>query len=220
MMTITSFIGLFGAQLEHTGFLNTYNGLHAIILVFELVIISIAYNYRSQILDPYASILWDFFIEHDPQFVMNTEQLLQCCGYQSITDRALPANCSLSLNTNIGCKYSIISLIKRWHQWIILILIFLLILQSTILVLSIVLDIIVERQIREEERYLTLLKQSNHNYWLGHHSNHEGPSTNSGYFGRHRASLHTQKSNNSSTFIPKYGSTPSTSSATFYQVHS
>lgn len=49
MMTITSFIGLFGAQLEHTGFLNTYNGLHAIILVFELGILLLLLLYPSNV---------------------------------------------------------------------------------------------------------------------------------------------------------------------------
>jgi hypothetical protein len=66
MMTMISFIGSFGVQLEHIGFLNTYNTITAILLLFEigirilalfylfifiLVIISIVYDYRSKVIN-------------------------------------------------------------------------------------------------------------------------------------------------------------------------
>lgn len=36
LITTTSFIGCFGAHLEHTGFLNTYSSITAIALILEL----------------------------------------------------------------------------------------------------------------------------------------------------------------------------------------
>lgn len=36
MITTTSFIGCFGAHLEHTGFLNTYSSITAITLIVQL----------------------------------------------------------------------------------------------------------------------------------------------------------------------------------------
>ncbi|KAG1051920.1 hypothetical protein G6F43_005901 [Rhizopus delemar] len=71
-------------------------------------------------------------------------------------------------------------------------------------------SLIVNRQLREEEACISLL---NNNHYYHHRSLlNEGPSTNSGYFGRHRANFQIPKSH----FIPKYGSTPSTSSATHF----
>jgi hypothetical protein len=36
IITLTSFIGCFGAHLENTGFLNTYSSITAIALIIEL----------------------------------------------------------------------------------------------------------------------------------------------------------------------------------------
>ncbi|KAI9353140.1 hypothetical protein BD770DRAFT_393102 [Pilaira anomala] len=50
LITTTSFIGCFGAHLEHTGFLNTYSSITAIALILELVTMGLAYSHKSQVI--------------------------------------------------------------------------------------------------------------------------------------------------------------------------
>ncbi|KAG2200366.1 hypothetical protein INT47_002280 [Mucor saturninus] len=199
MITTTSFIGCFGAHLEHTGFLNTYSSITAIALILELVAMGLAYTHTSQ-LDYYGSLAWDFFKDNDSQFLVDLEQSVKCCGYGSVSDRAVPKTCSVTLGVDIGCRESIMNNVQAQHQWITIIILVLLSVQFVALLVSVVLSCIMDRETREEETYMALLSQNNN--W----SNNGGESSlgyigNSGYFGRNTRS--SQRS------IPRYGSTPS-----------
>ncbi|KAI8888705.1 hypothetical protein K501DRAFT_282597 [Backusella circina FSU 941] len=128
LVTTTAFIGCFGATLEHTGFLNTSSSIIAITLIVQLILIGLTYVHQSQ-LDTYASSTWTFFKEKDPDFLLDIEQTLHCCGYASTTDRALPNSCSVKLNTSLACKDTIMTLVDQWHQWLLVLLMSLLVLE-------------------------------------------------------------------------------------------
>ncbi|KAL0093155.1 hypothetical protein F4703DRAFT_1258080 [Phycomyces blakesleeanus] len=73
IITVISFIGCFGAHLEHTGFLRTYSSATTIFLIIQIALVGIIYCHRSQI-DYYASSLWDFFNDNDIRFLVDFEQ--------------------------------------------------------------------------------------------------------------------------------------------------
>ncbi|CAO0791085.1 unnamed protein product [Mucor circinelloides] len=125
IITLTSFIGCFGAQLENTGFLNTYSSITAIALIVELIAMGLAYTHQLQI-DTYGSKSWDFFQQQDSKFLTELEHSLKCCGYESIKDRAIPKTCAAALNVDIGCKQAVVSYAQQWHQYITIAIIFLL----------------------------------------------------------------------------------------------
>ncbi|KAL7321775.1 hypothetical protein PS15m_001509 [Mucor circinelloides] len=202
IITLTSFIGCFGAQLENTGFLNTYSSITAIALIVELIAMGLAYTHQLQI-DTYGSKSWDFFQQQDSKFLTELEHSLKCCGYGSIKDRAVPKTCAAALNVDIGCKQAVVSYAQQWHQYITIAIIFLLGVQLIALIVSVVLSFIIDRETREEETYMALLSSQNNNHhhsWLNHGESSYSPSN--GYFGR------TTRSSQRS--IPRYGSTPST----------
>ncbi|KAI8647012.1 Tetraspanin family-domain-containing protein [Parasitella parasitica] len=202
IITLASFIGCFGAHLEHTGFLNTYSSITAIALILELIIMGLAYTHQTQ-LDNYGSKSWDFFQQKDSRFLLELEQSIKCCGYESIQDRAVPKTCAAALSVDIGCKQAVVSRIQQCHQYITIAVIFLLATQLIALLVSVILSFIIDRETREEETYMALLSSQNndHQYsWLNHGESSYHPS--SGYFVRNTRS--SQRS------IPRYGSTPST----------
>ncbi|GAN05829.1 hypothetical protein MAM1_0102d05305 [Mucor ambiguus] len=171
----------------------------------------------------YGSKSWDFFQQQDATFLIELEHSLQCCGYGSIKDRAIPKTCAAASNVNIGCKQAVIDYAQQWHQYITIAIICLLTIQVGFLgcessyvysfsfafaqlislIVSVVLSFIIDRETREEETYMALLSSQNNNHhhsWLNHGESSYSPSN--GYFGR------TTRSSQRS--IPRYGSTPST----------
>ncbi|CAO3703524.1 unnamed protein product [Rhizopus stolonifer] len=119
-------------------------------------------------MNDYASNLWDFFLKNDPQFILDLETVSHCCGYNSILDRAVPTHCTIS---TLSCK----SKILQDHDWIIIFLVIFLVLQISILGLSVIMSYMINQQIREEERYVSLIQHP----W-------SNESTSTGYFGRPR----------------------------------
>ncbi|KAI8994593.1 Tetraspanin family-domain-containing protein [Pilobolus umbonatus] len=195
--TIISFIGCFGSYLEHTGFINTYSSFTAIALIIEIVAMGLVYSHKSK-LDEYGSTVWGFLHEKDPDFLLDIEQFSKCCGYASVSDRAIPISCPITLNTNIGCRDVVAMAIQDWQQWITIALICFLGLQFCMLLVSIILSFFIDKETRDEETYMALLStQNNHHSWSGGES-----ISGSGYFGR-------QRSNYTQRVIPKYGSSPS-----------
>ncbi|KAI9027158.1 Tetraspanin family-domain-containing protein [Phycomyces nitens] len=209
IITVISFIGCFGAHLEHTGFLRTYSSATTIALIVQIALVGIIYCHRSQI-DFYASSLWDFFNDNDTRFLVDFEQAFHCCGYGSIHDRAVPSTCGLSLDVDSGCKDTIVLLAGVWSEWLIGGLVVLLSLQLITLIIVLVLTVLMERDAKEEEMYLSLISRQNTNHsWFNGNGNGEGPSSGGSYFGRYpqsnwqRSSFHTP--NNPPQRVPRYG---------------
>ncbi|KAI7900095.1 Tetraspanin family-domain-containing protein [Cokeromyces recurvatus] len=159
-ITFISFIGFFGAYLEDIHLLNVYNIVTALLFVVELVIIRLAYIYKTKLTE-YGSQAWDFFITNDSKFIYNFEESLKCCGYNSIKDRAVPdMTCSILLESNVGCKETTITFIQGWQNWIITSLIILIGIQLTILLMTIITTFLIKQDVKKEETYLSLLSPS------------------------------------------------------------
>ncbi|KAI8371377.1 Tetraspanin family-domain-containing protein [Radiomyces spectabilis] len=210
IILFTSFIGCFGAHVEHVGFLKVYSSITASFLVAQLTILGFAYAHRRQF-DQYGSAGWDFFHENDPRFLLQIEETLQCCGYNSSSDRPLSGACYAVT----GCKDAFINVAQQWHQWIVIGVIMILGLQLVVLLTVLILTIIIEREAREDEVNMSLLSSSNHNHtWLSPERPGFSPhgSSNS-YFSRHPQPTvwsrpsYGSSSTSSSPRVPRYGST-------------
>ncbi|KAI7863592.1 Tetraspanin family-domain-containing protein [Spinellus fusiger] len=219
IITLVSFIGCFGAHLEHTGFLRSYNSTAAILLILQIVCVALLYVRRTQA-DTYANAIWDFFTENDSQFLVDFETIFHCCGYGSVDDRAAPATCVQHLGFHSDCKSTLITLVSQWHEWIIAGALLLLALQFIALIGAVVLTAFIERDIREEEMYLSLISKqpsSSHIRFsgsvIGNSSHSEGSSSSGTYFGRHPHTPYWQKPDFHSPppqqRISRYGSTSS-----------
>ncbi|KAI8338235.1 hypothetical protein BC941DRAFT_425000 [Chlamydoabsidia padenii] len=117
ILALISFFGWFGTLHEHVGYLQTYCGIVGLMVFAQWFGLGWLYFENQHEgwwkLDQRISKVWDFFMAHDGQVLMDIEQLFHCCGYNSTQDRAVPMTCQKGLQ---GCKVIGLHLAEQW-QW-------------------------------------------------------------------------------------------------------
>ena len=104
IISIVSFLGCFGAANEKGMLLKTYFALLVILVILEISVGIAAYGRRDTI-PQLAGEAWATTAKgNNNGTLVQIESLLQCCGYASVTDYAVPENCAQTLGFTVPCK--------------------------------------------------------------------------------------------------------------------
>jgi hypothetical protein len=95
LVFLISFVGCFGAEMEHRTTLMTYFGAFLLIVLAQVIVTIYAFSNTDKIDDTLDN-AWQRAYEHRPKAIRTIEDEFSCCGYRNIYDRAVPNNCSQS----------------------------------------------------------------------------------------------------------------------------
>ncbi|CAG8476003.1 13403_t:CDS:2 [Ambispora leptoticha] len=105
LISLVSFLGCFGAANEQPVILTFYFGLLFILVISQIAVGSLAFSYRQDV-DSILEKTWSTAFQENPKLIINLEKYLQCCGFDDITDRAVPPNCSREFKFDVPCHDS------------------------------------------------------------------------------------------------------------------
>ncbi|KAF9976743.1 hypothetical protein BGZ73_007968 [Actinomortierella ambigua] len=105
-ISLMSFLGYYGAINEKRWVLWIFLIVLLIAIALQITAGIVAFVYRnsgSEVLDN----AWSRVYRSDPRVVKDLETFFQCCGFNHIADRAVPATCALDFHFYQGCRDSI-----------------------------------------------------------------------------------------------------------------
>ncbi|KAF9359016.1 hypothetical protein BGX26_000343 [Mortierella sp. AD094] len=77
-----------------------------IAIALQITVGAIAFVYRNhgnEVLDK----AWERVYKSDPRVIQDLESFFQCCGFEHVFDRAVPATCALDHHFMTGCRENI-----------------------------------------------------------------------------------------------------------------
>jgi len=92
---LISFVGCFGAEMEHRKTLMTYFGALLVVVLAQVIVTIYAFSNTDKI-DNTVDKAWQRAYDHRPKAIRTIEDEFSCCGYRNVYDRAVPNNCSES----------------------------------------------------------------------------------------------------------------------------
>ncbi|KAG0254396.1 hypothetical protein DFQ27_006857 [Actinomortierella ambigua] len=105
-ISLMSFLGYYGAINERRWVLWIFLLVLLIAIALQITAGIVAFIYRNQgteVLDN----AWSRVYRSDPRVVQDLEAFFQCCGFNHIADRAIPATCALDFHFYQGCRDNI-----------------------------------------------------------------------------------------------------------------
>ncbi|KAF9185578.1 Inositol-pentakisphosphate 2-kinase [Haplosporangium sp. Z 767] len=105
-ISLVSFLGYYGVMNEKRWILWAHGMILLIAIALQITVGAIAFVYRNQgteVLDK----AWDRVYRSDPHVIQDLENFFQCCGFEHVLDRAVPATCFLDHRFMTGCRENI-----------------------------------------------------------------------------------------------------------------
>ncbi|GJJ69074.1 inositol-pentakisphosphate 2-kinase [Entomortierella parvispora] len=102
-ITLVSFLGYYGVMNEKRWILWVHGFTLLIAIALQITVGAFAFAYRNQggeVLDK----AWDRVFRTDPRGIHDLESFFQCCGFEHVFDRAVPATCALDHHYMTGCR--------------------------------------------------------------------------------------------------------------------
>jgi hypothetical protein len=117
LIFLSSF-GFFGTANYNSLILKIYFICVTILICFE--IFAVVYLNVTDIV-ALLNYYWDSIIEESPSLITKIELQFQCCGFNSLTDRAIPPNCNTLFHYVTDCKTAILESTYSWRVTLIII---------------------------------------------------------------------------------------------------
>ncbi|EXX71024.1 uncharacterized protein OCT59_021804 [Rhizophagus irregularis] len=89
LISLVSFLGCYGAANQKITFLKVYVISLFICIIIQIIIGSVAFAYHQDV-DSILDRSWSKAFRDDKQLIADVEQYFRCCGFNSLSDRAVP----------------------------------------------------------------------------------------------------------------------------------
>lgn len=109
LTAFVSFLGCCGATNEKGILLKIYFALLMVLVVLQIVAGSVAAATKVSSL---SDNVWTTMYNKNDSSILSVEYRFQCCGFTSVTDRAVPSNCVSELGFTVSCYNTIMYTLK------------------------------------------------------------------------------------------------------------
>ncbi|KAJ1725683.1 hypothetical protein LPJ53_000162 [Coemansia erecta] len=111
-VTFVSFLGIIGSIKRSQQVFGTYSALLTLLVIVQAIGLLVLWLHPEHIEDRFSDV-WEKLYDDDQDTIRYIEKDLQCCGFKSPIDMAVPKNCSVKKHYGfvVGC------LEPLQHQW-------------------------------------------------------------------------------------------------------